>query len=217
MWDRRRIVSLVVAVVAAGTLAGCSGDGDVERSTDPPARSGEPARTATPGPGSEPSRSAGSRDDLRTFLLPLPEGAQPYGDVAGDTATLAEAAIGFGDGAEESLREHGFQQAALRAYRTGDGHQEVNVKLLRFGSPAGARGFADAVDFSGPAVPLPGHPEARATRLDSAAAESTDAMVAVATEGDVQFTITITGTAQPRAEDMAALVERQQQRLRAGR
>ncbi|GAB2578501.1 hypothetical protein GCM10027168_09400 [Streptomyces capparidis] len=227
-------MTFLLAVVAAGSLAlaGCSdsgsGDGDGDGGARPQRSGAAPKESAATSPAPEGSGApspavTGSvsggvhRGDLRYFLLPLPEGAEPYGEPAGDPAGAADAAIGLGSVTEDSLRQRGFRQGALRVFRTADGSGEVNVKLLRFGSAGQARDFAGEDLFEGPAVSLPGESGTRATRLESSAAESTDALVAVGQEGDVAFTITVTGAGEPSAARMAELVADQRERLRTGR
>lgn len=233
MRERRSAVTFLLAAVAAGTLAlaGCSGSDDdgtaAEGGGKPGGKSVAPSPSVSASASVDPSAAPGTavtgtvsggvhKGDLRYFLLPLPDGAQTYGDRTGDRASLEEAAIGLGADAAGDLKADGFQDGALRVYRTGDGRTEVNVKLLRFSSADGARAFAGRKLFDGPSVPIPGQSAARATRLDSSAAESTDALVAVSYEGDTAFTIGITSSTPPTAEEMADLLGRQHDHLRTG-
>lgn len=155
--------------------------------------------------------------DLRHFLLPVPNGAETYGDEAGDVLTFDDVAVGYEDRARTSLRAHGFRDAVHRAYRTADGNWEVDVELVQLGSPSAARAFAEEYAYEGPRVAIPGDSRARASRLDSAAAESSDAFIAVSYEGDVHITVTLTGATRATPDRMAELLDRQYTRLRTGR
>lgn len=179
----------------------------------------DPASTATPGaPVTGAVEDGGVHSgDLRFFLLPVPRGAESYGDRAGDVLTLDEAAVAYYESVRVSMRGHGFRGGAHRAYRTADGKREVDVQLVRFGSAASARDFAGEHHGEGPRVTLPGDSRARAHRLDSAAAESTDAFMAVSYEGDTVITLTVTGSARSTPQDTAELLDRQYARLRTGR
>jgi hypothetical protein len=66
-----------------------------------------------------------------------------------------------------------------------------------------------------PAATVPGDTRAHATRLDPAAAESTDVLAAVSYQGDIGITMTVTSTAPPSTPLLAKMLSGQYERLRA--
>ncbi|GGO87273.1 hypothetical protein [Wenjunlia tyrosinilytica] len=205
--------AVALAAVVAGTVA-------VIGSSDSPSAKAQPRpgvpHSASPRPTgagpSSPARPGRRANDLRRLLLPVPEGAQSEGPA--ELMSLDEAAIGFEPGADDALRRASFRDAAVRGFTTADQGSEVNVKLIRFTSSEGARAFAEAPHFHGPEVTVPGDARARATRLPSASAESTGALVAVSYEGNVQITISISSATPPTGARVAELLKAQYQRLR---
>lgn len=157
--------------------------------------------------------------DLRFFLLPAPGDADVYGDVNGSPYTADDLAGSAADPAEAraALKTSGFRDGAYRTYLTADGAFEVSARLIRFGSPAGTATYYAQHTYEGTRIPLSGAYPARAYRLKSSSAESTSAVVAVAYQGDVHITITLTGGKAPSAGLVQRLLDAQYQRLKTGR
>ncbi|MCU7823555.1 hypothetical protein [Kitasatospora sp. DSM 101779] len=86
--------------------------------------------------------------DIRSFLLPMPAGAESCGPSNGTALSTDDVAEQFGHASEMPaiLRSYGYKDdAAERRYRTADGTQEVYVRPLRFKSRQTAEEFADGL------------------------------------------------------------------------
>lgn len=198
---------------ASGTVSG----------TPRTAAAATPSRTAgaaatTARPGGQVAHGVHS-GDLRWFLLPLPAGADSYGDPAGGTLSAGDIAASAEDPAvsRRALKVHDFQAGAFRTYLTADGRTEVTVRLERFGSPAQAAGYYAGHYYNGVRIALDTPYSARAYRLASSSAESTDTVIALSYEGDVCFTVSATGSSTPSRAALRALIDAQHHRLATGR
>jgi hypothetical protein len=156
--------------------------------------------------------------DLRYFLIPPPEHADVYGDPAGSADTAADVAAGSADGsqAERDLKLYGFRAAATRTYLTADGVSEVTVDLVRLRGSSQAAAYCSASSYQADKLTLHGSYPARGYNLSSGSAESADTLLAVSYQGDVQFTISVTGGKTPSRALLQDLLDAQYQRLKTG-
>jgi hypothetical protein len=154
--------------------------------------------------------------DLASFLPAPPSGADVYGDPGGSPLGADDIAAGDA-GTRAALTTYGFHDGVYRTYLTGDGVYEVSVDLLRFGSPGKAAAYDAAYSSDGTEIALDADYPARAYRLTSASAESTDAVIAVSHQGDVRFTLTVTGSRTLSPAGLRDLLDAQYTRLKTGR
>lgn len=218
---RRILVSLgglvvvgVVAAVMVATLSPASDSRRNQRATPP--RSSATSR-ASPLSSAAPKDPGQGEGDLRRLLLPLPAGAEPIGADTGNSLSLEQAALGFGEGAPATMRDLGFRDSVYRAYLAQAGTFEVDVKLIRFSSAASASRFARRFVHEGPRVAVPGVVDATATRLDSASTESSSALVGTLHEGEVYVTVTVSGATSEGLGQLADVLRKQRDRLRRPR
>lgn len=214
------------AVVAIGSSSKSSATATPSRAAATTSASATPSPSADPTETAEPSASPSSTvtgsvhdgahsGDLRWFLLTPPEGAEIYGDEAGSAVTRDE--IGVSDDIKQALSRYGFKKGAQRTYLTADGDYEISVELLRFGSASGASGYYEAFYLNSPTLAIGSTHPAKAYRLSSGSAESTDAVVALSHQGDVHISITVTGEKLPGRDLLKRLLDQQYQRLATGR
>lgn len=157
--------------------------------------------------------------DLRFFLLTPPGDADVYGDPAGEALSADDISSAAVDPAEAraALKTYGFRGGAYRTYLTADGVCEVTVKLARFGAPDQAAAYYEQGHFQGARIALAGAYPARAYRLTSASAESSDAVAAVSYQGDVQITLTVSSARTLSGGTLQRLLDAQYERLTTGR
>ncbi|MFJ5614154.1 hypothetical protein ACIQCJ_32845 [Streptomyces sp. NPDC093221] len=221
----------VAAVTAGAVVALGSSSGHADASVAPPARPSAAAAAPTTGAAtpSTASPTAAARvpgrvshgvhtGDLRFFLLPAPSDADVYGDPDGSPYTADDIAGSASDpsDARAALKTYGFRTGAYRTYLTGDGAFEVSARLIRFGSAEQTAAYDAQHSYQGARIPLTTAYPARAYNLQSSSAESTSAVVAVAHQGDVHITITLTGGKAPSAALVQRLLDAQFQRLKTG-
>ncbi|SEG88740.1 hypothetical protein SAMN05216223_119131 [Actinacidiphila yanglinensis] len=219
------------AVIAFGSPSGGADAAATPSATAPAPRSDAPTATAEPsGPGSaaSPSPAAGKAagrvahgvhtGDLRYFLIPPPEQADVYGDPAGSADTAADVAAGSADEsqAQRALTTYGFRSAASRTYLTADGVSEVTVELVRLHGPSQAAAYYSASSYQATTLPLQGSYPARGYDLSSGSAESSDTLLAISYQGDVQITVSVTGGRTPSHTLLQHLLDAQYQRLKTG-
>ncbi|SCE19228.1 hypothetical protein GA0115240_142511 [Streptomyces sp. DvalAA-14] len=157
--------------------------------------------------------------DLRYFLLAPPRAADVYGDAAGSALTVDDIAAGASDPSEarRDLKTYGFRNGVYRTYLTADGVSEVTVKLVRFAGPSQAAAFYAEHYYNGTKISLGEDFPARGYRLASGSAESTDTVLAISYQGDVDITLTVTGGKAPSRALLKSLLDAQHQRLMSGR
>lgn len=222
----------LVAVTAGAVVAFGSSSGHADASPSASSGAGTPtaqAPTSEPTATTTPSAAAGARvsgkvahgvhsGDLRFFLLPAPADADVYGDVNGSPYTADDITGSASDpsDAQAALKTYGFRDGAYRTYLTADAVFEVSARLVRFGSPSKTAAYYAQHSYEGTRIPLGDAYPARAYRLTSSSAESTSAVVAVAHQGDVHITITLTGSEAPSAALVQRLLDAQYQRLKTG-
>lgn len=214
----------------AAALAAPSASAPATVATPPPSASATPSapRSAPASPTAAPTprstvtgRVAGDAHlgDLRFFLLPLPRGAEVYGNPDGTALTLSQVAAGFGNAAQTKgiLRDYGFRSAAYRTYRTADGNAEVTSRLLRLGNAHKAGWFVQGMSMRGTAFSVPGVAGARGFLIKPKEEGGTGTLVGLLHQGDVEVEITVEVKGTPRTSLLTDLVRRQQARLRTGR
>lgn len=231
------VVGLVVlatltagAVVAIGSASSDSPAVAMPSTAAPKASTTSAPASSPPSPDStktaEPSATPSSTvtgavhdgahtGDLRWFLLTPPRDAEIYGDEAGSAVTRDE--VGVSGDIKRALSRYGFKKGAQRTYLTADGDYEISVELLRFGSAADAAGYYDDFYLDSPALTINSTHPAKAYRLSSGSAESTDAVAALSHQGDVHISITVTGEKLPGRDLLKRLLDQQYQRLATGR
>ncbi|MFF3565201.1 hypothetical protein ACFYXS_34680 [Streptomyces sp. NPDC002574] len=234
------MIAVVVGLVVLGTLtAGAvvaigSSSSKTSAAAVPSTAAPTASAPATPSPSPDPTGTAGPDDspspsstvtgavhagahsgDLRFFLLTPPKDAEIYGDEAGTSVSRDE--VGVSGDIKRALSRYGFKKGAQRTYLTADGDYEISVELLRFGSAAGASGYYDDFYLDSPALTIGSTHPAKAYRLSSGSAESTDAVAALSHQGDVHISITVTGAKLPGRDLLKRLLDQQYQRLATGR
>ncbi|AXI78691.1 hypothetical protein C7M71_015920 [Peterkaempfera bronchialis] len=157
--------------------------------------------------------------DLRFFLLPVPKGAEVYGQPDGTTLSLAAVAKGFDNAGETRriLRDYDFRSAAYRSYRAEDGSAEVTSRLIRFGSSVRAKWFVQGMSMGGTAFTVPGVDGARGFLFKPEEEGETGQLIGHFHQGDVEVEITVAVKGNPDKALLADLMKRQQKRLSTGR
>lgn len=157
--------------------------------------------------------------DLRFFLLPMPAGAESYGSADGVEVGRDEVKKDFeSDSAgEESLNYLGFKEGATRRYRTADGQQEVEVRMLRFKSAADARRFADGMSFKdAQEFDIDGDSKGKGILLKPKQEAWTGRLVGISSLGDVEYEITVLVKGTPDKAPLQDAMKRQRERLNSG-
>ncbi|MFJ9520263.1 hypothetical protein ACIRPK_18640 [Kitasatospora sp. NPDC101801] len=157
--------------------------------------------------------------DLRFFLLPMPAGAESYGSADGVKVQRDEVKKDFeSDSAgEESLNYLGYKEGATRRYRTADGQQEVEVRMLRFKSAADARRFADGMSFKDvQEFDIDGDSKGKGVLMKPEQEAWTGRLVGVSSVGDVEYEITVLVKGTPDKAPLQDAMKRQRERLNSG-
>ncbi|MFJ8040253.1 hypothetical protein ACIRBX_07045 [Kitasatospora sp. NPDC096147] len=158
--------------------------------------------------------------DLRFFLLPMPEGAESYGPADGVKLSKDEVAEQFSNAAEmgEVLDSYGYRNdAAFRRYRTADGQQEVDVRLLRFKSRQMAKEFAGGMETDrGESFAIDGDPDGRGIMLKPEQEAWTGEMLGISSVGDVEYEVTVYVKGTPDKAALQDAMKRQRERLSSG-
>ncbi|MGF1431433.1 hypothetical protein [Kitasatospora sp. LaBMicrA B282] len=181
-----------------------------------------PSLTLAPSPAS-PLHGTVSGDthggDLRFFLLPVPAGAQPYGDQDGTALTVADLAKNYRTPADtqQVLTSYGYQEAAYRRYRSGDGQSEVEAQLMRFSSGDDAKAFAQGAGYAqGTPVPVAGDDAAKGFLFKPDQQAFTGELVGVSRVGDVEYEVRVYVKGAPDQALLADAMQRQHDRLGTG-
>ncbi|MER5349365.1 hypothetical protein ABT093_03395 [Kitasatospora sp. NPDC002551] len=210
----------VTAAAAAPTSASPTASPSATASVSASATTAPPTPVPVPTSTVKGTVKDGRHDgDLRYFLLPLPEGGEPYGPADGIPLSDEQLIEEFDDGADimRALRSIGYRDAVTRTYRTADGKAEVTVTLLRFGSPAQADFFAknDVRDL--PAIEIAGDPAAHGYISKPEQAAYTGSMSGISSQGDVQYTVDVEVKGAPDKALLSELMKRQRDWLISGR
>ncbi|MDH6127549.1 hypothetical protein [Kitasatospora sp. GP82] len=187
------------------------------------------APTPTPAPAPAPAPSStlhGTVDgsthggDIRYFLLPMPPGAESYGSADGAELSVKEVSAEYSNSDEIPvvLDSYGYQDdGVIRRYRTVDGKQEVEARLLRFKSSAMAREFARSESFdNSESFDIDGDDDAQGYALKPPQEARTGKLVGVGHVGDIQYEVTVFERGTPDRSLLADAVKRQRERLADG-
>ncbi|MFJ1756599.1 hypothetical protein [Kitasatospora sp. NPDC088134] len=156
--------------------------------------------------------------DLRYFLLPVPDTADPYGSSDGAMLTVEEMQKSYGDDVDLKgiLDSWGFKDAATRTYRTRDGKMEVDVELRRFNRADDARGFGKATTYKLEPFDVDGVPGARGY-LDKPEQQAfTGRLHGIGVVGDVVYEVHVRVQGDPDKALLADAMKRQRDRLANG-
>ncbi|MDH6141471.1 hypothetical protein P3T35_003490 [Kitasatospora sp. GP30] len=181
-----------------------------------------PSITLAPEPGSTLHGTADGGThggDLRYFLLPVPDGAEPYGSPDGTALTVDDLAAQYAQstGIKSVLDSYGYQEAVSRRYRTADGKAEVESRLMRFATQGSAQGFANGASFAGGSpIDVPGDSTAKAYVFKPEQQAFTGRLVGVSTVGDVEYEVTVDVKGDPDQGLLADAMKRQRDRLSHG-
>jgi hypothetical protein len=164
--------------------------------TPPPAPSPTPTPTVAPRPSStlQGSVSGGKHSgDLRYFLLPVPDDADPYGSPDGAMMSMDDLQARYSKSVDLKgiLDSWGFKDAATRTYRTRDGKTEVRTDLRRFGRTDRAQGFADNTSFDRSSFGIDGVPNAKGYVFKPEQQAYTGELVGIGVVGDVVYEVTV--------------------------
>ncbi|WP_123817797.1 hypothetical protein [Kitasatospora cineracea] len=164
--------------------------------TPPPAPSPTPTPTVAPRPSStlQGSVSGGKHSgDLRYFLLPVPDDADPYGSPDGAMMSMDDLQARYSKSVDLKgiLDSWGFKDAATRTYRTRDGKTEVRTDLRRFGRTDRAQGFADNTSFDRSSFAIDGVPNAKGYVFKPEQQAYTGELVGIGVVGDVVYEVTV--------------------------
>ncbi|GAA2809209.1 hypothetical protein GCM10010441_37220 [Kitasatospora paracochleata] len=192
-----------------------------------PSESATPTPTPTPTPTAAPkptstlsgSVSGGKHSgDLRYFLLPVPDQADPYGSPDGTDMTMDDIAAQYSKDTDIKgvLDSWGFEGASTRTYRTRDGKVEVTTELKKFGRADRAKGFAQNSSFKGDSFDVDGVDGAKGWAFKPEQQAYTGEMVGVGYQGDVVFEIRVSVKGDPDRALLADAMKRQRDRLANG-
>ncbi|MCX4747865.1 hypothetical protein OG455_20485 [Kitasatospora sp. NBC_01287] len=208
------------AASAAGPLAAAPSPGALPSASPTPVPL--PSITLAPAPAStlHGTVSGDSHSgDLRYFLLPVPGGAQPYGDPDGTALTVADIAKDYdkpGD-TQGILDSYGYQEAVSRRYRSADGQTEVSTRLMRFSSADNARAFAQSTGFdSGTSIPVTGDSSAKGFLFKPDQQAFTGEMAGVSSVGDVEYEVHVYVKGDPDTSLLSTAMQGQHDRLGSG-
>ncbi|MER5861853.1 hypothetical protein [Kitasatospora sp. NPDC002040] len=234
------VTGLLAVTAASATVTVAIGKPDAKPRTvaaapsaaGTPSASPSPTPTPTPTPVPTPTEAPapvstlhGTVDgnthggDLRFFLLPMPAGAESYGSADGVPVERDEVKKDFESDSvgEESLNYLGFKEGATRRYRTADGRQEVEVRMLRFKSAADARRFADGMSFKDvEEFGIDGDGKGKGVLLKPKQEAWTGRLVGVSTVGDVEYEVTVLVKGTPDKAPLQDAMKRQRERLNSG-
>ncbi|MFE9428758.1 hypothetical protein ACFYNO_38090 [Kitasatospora sp. NPDC006697] len=157
--------------------------------------------------------------DLRYFLLPVPDGGQPYGSPDGIAMSIPDLAKQYDSATDIGgvLGSYGYQEAATRRYRTADGRLEVSTRLMRFSSESNAQAFGDGETFhSSTPVDVPGDGAAKGFLMKPEQQAFTGHVIGISHVGDVEYEVTVYVKGDPDPSLLTDVMKRQHDRLTSG-
>jgi len=195
--------------------------------------SASPSPSATPTPTSTPSPIAAPRPastlqgsvsggkhsgDLRYFLLPVPDDADPYGSPDGAMMSTDDLQAQYSDSVDikEVLDSWGFKDAAGRTYRLRDGKTEVRSELKRFGRTDRAQGFADHSGYGDNSFDIDGVANAKGYIFKPKQQAYTGALIGIGVVGDVVYEVTVEVQGDPDKALLFDAMKRERDRLTNG-
>ncbi|MBY8882416.1 hypothetical protein [Actinacidiphila acidipaludis] len=185
----------------------------------PPMPSASAAATTAPSAAGQ-VKGGVHTGDLRTFFLPAPQHALPYGDPDGDRLDPVD----VGDTTDRAvavarLKQYHYAEGFGRTYSLPGDHLTVTIRLARFGSPALAAGYFGRLHYTGSAIrPLTLHEPFPVTAQQTVPGAPYRELFATTCQGDVQMMVRVVSTtnAMPARKQLTSLLEAQYQRLRTG-
>ncbi|WP_033217259.1 hypothetical protein [Kitasatospora phosalacinea] len=189
--------------------------------TPTPSPSPTPTPTVAPRPSStlKGSVSGGKHSgDLRYFLLPVPDDADPYGSPDGAMMSIEDIQSHYSKDTDVKgvLDSWDFKDAATRSYRTRDGKTEVRVELKRFSRADRAQGFADHTSFEQDPFDVDGVPNARGYAFKPKQQAYTGELIGIGVVGDVAYEVTVDVQGDPDRALLADAMKRARDRLANG-
>jgi hypothetical protein len=226
-------VGLLAVTAAAATVTVAVGRPDHSRavaaapsaSPEAPASSAPvplPSLSLAPSPGSTLHGTVNGDShggDLRYFLVPVPDGGDPYGSADGAALTMDDLAEHYseGTGIKDVLDSYGYQEGVFRQYRTADGKEEVASRLMRFSSRDNAQQFARNATYSGGTpVDVDGDGDARGYVLKPDQQAYRGQLIGVSYVGDVEYEVTVYVKGDPDKALLSDAMKRQRDRLSSG-
>ncbi|MEZ0064237.1 hypothetical protein ABIA32_000215 [Streptacidiphilus sp. MAP12-20] len=233
---------LVLAAGTAGAVVAVGGSGPTHTTALGPgpsssaAPSGKASATPTATPSPAPTTQAPAPSptstvkgsvsgnshsgDLRFFLLPVPDGAQVFGDVNGNSESLGDIAKSMNNPSTSRriLNDFGCKGGAYRSYRTNDGAWTVNVQLIQFDGTTHASDWVSGLSFAhGNTFDIAGVSQAKGQSIDPSSSNGNQGVViGISHDGDVEYEIDISGPGTPSRALLTQLMQRQEQRLSNG-
>ncbi|MFD5561161.1 hypothetical protein [Kitasatospora griseola] len=210
------------AHVAAAPAPATSASASASASPSPsPTPTPTPTPPAPPRPAStlQGSVSGGKHSgDLRYFLLPVPDNADPYGSPDGAMLSTDDLQAQYNDSVDikEVLDSWGFKDAAGRTYRLRDGKTEVRSELKRFGRTDRAQGFADHSSYSSDSFDIDGVSNAKGYIFKPKQQAYTGALIGIGVVGDVVYEITVEVQGDPDKALLFDAMKRERDRLTNG-
>ncbi|MFD7728935.1 hypothetical protein ACFV6F_00915 [Kitasatospora phosalacinea] len=217
------------AVVAGPAATGAASPSASPSPTPTPTPGPTPARTPSPAPSPtfvprpastlKGSVSGGKHSgDLRYFLLPVPDDADPYGSPDGAMMSMDDIQAGYGKDVDvaEILDSWDFTDAATRTYRTRDGKTEVRVDLKRFKRTDRAQGFADHSSYDRESFDVDGVPNAKGYLFKPEQQAYTGELIGIGVVGDVVYEVTVDVQGDPDKALLADAMKRTRARLANG-
>ncbi|MFF4339367.1 hypothetical protein ACFY00_05410 [Kitasatospora sp. NPDC001540] len=198
-----------------------------------PSPSASPSPTPTPSPSPTPSPTVAPRPastlqgsvsggkhsgDLRYFLLPVPDDADPYGSPDGTMMTMEDIQAGYGKDVDIKgvLDSWDFKDAATRTYRTRDGKTEVRIELKRFKRTDRAQGFADHSSYDRESFDIDGVSNAKGYVFKPEQQAYTGELIGIGVVGDVVYEVTVDVQGDPDKALLADAMKRAHDRLANG-
>jgi len=157
--------------------------------------------------------------DLRFFLLPIPDGAQPINDATGTLESLGAISQEMADPSQglAELKSWNCTGGAVRQYRSSDGTLTIRTELLKFSDSGDAGGWFSGLHFdNGTAFSIPGVDNSNGWAFDPSGAATYGRITGVGYSGDVMYEIDIDGQGKVDHALLAPLMRREQQLLSTG-
>ncbi|WP_157596957.1 hypothetical protein [Streptacidiphilus rugosus] len=203
---------------SATPSGGASGHASATPSPTPTAPTVAPSPTSTVKGTVSGNTHSG---DLRFFLLPVPDGAQVFGDVNGNAQTCGDIAKGMNNPSTSRriLNDYGCRGGAFRSFRTNDGVWTVNVQLIHFDGSSHSADWVSGLSFEhGDSFDISGVSQAKGQSVAPSGANGNNGLViGISHDGDVEYEIDISGPGKPSRALLTQLMQRQEQRLNTGR
>ena len=231
---------LVIAAGTAGTVValGSPQGGSVSvqaaapkvaATPSPSATAAAPATTApvvvptiAPSPTSSVKGSVddGSHSgDLRFFLLPIPDGAQPIDDATGSLESLKQLSQNMDDPSQglADLKSWNCTGGAFRAYRSSDATMTITTELLHFADGSDASGWFSGFRYEGgSSFSVSQVPDSGGWEFDPSGGDTFGSLHGYGYDGDVMYEIDIDGPGKIPHSLLIPLMQRERKLLSTG-